>query len=258
MAALVDAVARNAEPFSSIDARRSGPASAAYRRCARRAHRRSDARHLRILPHARGDHARADHAKRASHSWRSRPTGRMPRASITMSAISSFQRPSGLAFARFPTWMWRNKEVREFVDWLRAAQCSRSSRRRRVAFHGLDLYSLHNSIRAVLDYLDRVDPAAAEVARVRYGCLTPWQADPATYGRAALTGQLSHVRERGRRDAGRHSRAAPRVRAPRRRTIPRRGAERAAGRQRRALLSDHVLRLARLVEFARHATCSRR
>ncbi len=57
-----------------------------------------------------------------------------------------------------------------------------------MAFHGLDLYSLYNSIRSVLDYLDDVDPQTARVARQRYGCLTPWQSDPATYGHAALTG----------------------------------------------------------------------
>jgi len=91
------------------------------------------------------------------------------------------------AFARFPTWMWRNDEVRAFVDWLRAHNADEEPGRR-AAFHGLDLYSLHNSIRSVLDYLDDVDPAAARVARERYGCLTPWQADPATYGRAAITG----------------------------------------------------------------------
>ena len=91
------------------------------------------------------------------------------------------------AFARFPTWMWRNEEVRLFVDWLREYNGA-VSLESRVAFHGLDLYSLHNSMRAVLSYLDDVDPATAAIARVRYGCLTPWQADPATYGRAALTG----------------------------------------------------------------------
>jgi protein-L-isoaspartate(D-aspartate) O-methyltransferase len=91
------------------------------------------------------------------------------------------------AFARFPVWMWRNNEVRAFVDWLRACNASRKSAAR-VAFHGLDLYSLYDSIRAVLKYLERVDPATANVARERYGCLTPWQSDPATYGHAALTG----------------------------------------------------------------------
>jgi erythromycin esterase-like protein len=91
------------------------------------------------------------------------------------------------AFARFPTWMWRNTEVRGFVDWLRGHNAVLKPEAR-VAFHGLDLYSLYASIRAVLDYLGEVDPASAKVARQRYGCLTPWQADPATYGHAALTG----------------------------------------------------------------------
>jgi protein-L-isoaspartate(D-aspartate) O-methyltransferase len=92
------------------------------------------------------------------------------------------------AFTRFPAWMWRNNEVRAFVDWLRAHNASEKPERR-VAFHGLDLYSLYDSIRAVLKYLDEVDPQTAKVARERYGCLTPWQADPATYGHAALTGK---------------------------------------------------------------------
>ena len=55
-------------------------------------------------------------------------------------------------------------------------------------FHGLDLYSMYTSIHAVLEYLDRVDPKSAQVARKRYGCLTPWQSDPAVYGQAMLTG----------------------------------------------------------------------
>lgn len=91
------------------------------------------------------------------------------------------------AFARFPTWMWRNTEVRDFVSWLRKHNGA-VEKGKRVAFHGLDLYSLYDSIRSVLSYLDEVDPASAKVARERYGCLTPWQRDPATYGHAALTG----------------------------------------------------------------------
>ncbi|HLN40594.1 MAG TPA: protein-L-isoaspartate(D-aspartate) O-methyltransferase, partial [Xanthobacteraceae bacterium] len=91
------------------------------------------------------------------------------------------------AFARFPTWMWRNNEVRDFVDWLREHNAT-TRHGARVAFHGLDLYSLYVSIRSVLHYLDEIDPDAAKVARQRYGCLTPWQGDPATYGHAALTG----------------------------------------------------------------------
>jgi erythromycin esterase-like protein len=97
-------------------------------------------------------------------------------------------RPSrGDAFARFPTWMWRNAEVMGFVDWLRAHN-ENLPQQRRVSFHGLDVYSLGASMAAVLDYLDRIDPSAATDARRRYGCLTPWQDDPSRYGRAVLAG----------------------------------------------------------------------
>ena len=91
------------------------------------------------------------------------------------------------AFARFPTWMWRNVEVRDFVHWLRAENEHRPPERR-AEFRGLDVYSLNASIDAVLRYLDKVDPEAANEARGRYGCLSPWQSDPARYGRAVATG----------------------------------------------------------------------
>jgi protein-L-isoaspartate(D-aspartate) O-methyltransferase len=93
------------------------------------------------------------------------------------------------AFSRFPTWMWRNQEVHEFVEWLRHLNGGTADPAQRVSFHGLDLYSLYTSAAAVIGYLERVDPAAASIARKRYGCLTPWERDPASYGRAALTGQ---------------------------------------------------------------------
>jgi protein-L-isoaspartate(D-aspartate) O-methyltransferase len=81
--------------------------------------------------------------------------------------------------------MWRNNEVRRFIDWLRDWNSGREFKQR-VAFHGLDLYSLYNSIRSILKYLDEVDPETAQLARQRYGCLGPWQSDPAAYGQAAL------------------------------------------------------------------------
>ena len=93
-------------------------------------------------------------------------------------------RPEWRAFSRFPQWMWRNHEVGAFVEWLREWNRTQTP----VGFYGLDLYSLYRSIHLVLDYLDRVDPAAARVARERYGALMPWEGDPATYGRAAVTG----------------------------------------------------------------------
>lgn len=87
------------------------------------------------------------------------------------------------AFARFPTWMWRNRETADFVAWLRAHNL-RLPPARRVRFAGLDLYALQTSADAVLAHLDAHDPAAAAIARERYGCLLPWQRDPAGYGRA--------------------------------------------------------------------------
>ena len=89
-------------------------------------------------------------------------------------------------FRRFPTWMWRNVEIAALVDWLYEHNATRPAARR-AGFYGLDIYNMHDSIAAVLDYLDREDPEAAAVARERYGCLTPWRNDPAVYGRAVLT-----------------------------------------------------------------------
>jgi protein-L-isoaspartate(D-aspartate) O-methyltransferase len=90
-------------------------------------------------------------------------------------------------FQRFPTWMWRNVEVEEFIEWMRAHNEGVAERERQAGFHGLDIYNMSGSIAAVLAYLDTVDPEAAKVARERYGCLTPWQKEPQTYGRAVLT-----------------------------------------------------------------------
>lgn len=104
-------------------------------------------------------------------------------AYVRQRAVSARERP----FRRFPTWMWRNTDVRAFADWLRTYNASIAGADAKVSFHGLDLYSLNTSIDAVVSYLDKVDSEAARVARERYGCLTPWQSDPATYGRAALS-----------------------------------------------------------------------
>ncbi|TIT86428.1 MAG: erythromycin esterase family protein, partial [Mesorhizobium sp.] len=92
-----------------------------------------------------------------------------------------------MPFQRFPTWMWRNAEFAAFVEWLRAHNEQIETPASQAGFYGLDIYNMKGSIAAVLEYLDRIDPEAASIARERYGCLTPWQHEPATYGRAALT-----------------------------------------------------------------------
>ncbi|MGZ4108930.1 MAG: erythromycin esterase family protein [Actinomycetota bacterium] len=93
-------------------------------------------------------------------------------------------------FERFPTWMWRNAVVLEFVGWLRERNDRVSGdERAKAGFYGLDLYSLSRSIREVLGYLERVDPAAAERARERYSCFDhAGIADGQTYGFSAAFG----------------------------------------------------------------------
>jgi len=90
-------------------------------------------------------------------------------------------------FTRFPTWMWRNREVVELIAWLKSHNELVKDPQRRVGFHGLDLYSLYKSLDAVLHYLNDIDPKAAKIARERYACLSPWERDPALYGRAAIS-----------------------------------------------------------------------
>lgn len=86
-------------------------------------------------------------------------------------------------FTRFPTWMWRNEEFEGLTRWLRSFNERTSVG---AGLYGLDLYSLFRSMAEVVRYLDRVDPRLADRARERFACLSPWQADPAAYGRATL------------------------------------------------------------------------
>ena len=90
------------------------------------------------------------------------------------------------AFERFPTWMWRNREVNDFVRWLKIDNAERKPADM-TGFYGLDLYNLSDSMRAVIDYLDEVDPAAAMEARERYACLSPFSRNPQAYGRLAMS-----------------------------------------------------------------------
>jgi erythromycin esterase-like protein/predicted phosphoribosyltransferase len=88
-------------------------------------------------------------------------------------------------FERFPTWMWRNTVVLDFVGWLR----EHNGRRDPVGFYGLDMYSLHRSVGEVIAYLERIDPEAAAQARERYSCFDHHDGDDGqAYGFAAAYG----------------------------------------------------------------------
>jgi erythromycin esterase-like protein len=91
------------------------------------------------------------------------------------------------AFERFPRWMWRNEDALAFIEWLRIHNRGLAVDRR-IGFYGLDLYSLHSSIHAVLQYLDDNDPPAAARARERYACFDHVAADPERYGLQAHLG----------------------------------------------------------------------
>lgn len=97
-------------------------------------------------------------------------------------------------FKRFPSWMWRNSDVLDFVGWLREYN-EDSGASPKVGFYGLDLYSMYASIDAVLQYLDRVDPKVAARARAHYACLSPYSAHPEQYGVALFNGLQPSCRE---------------------------------------------------------------
>ena len=122
-------------------------------------------------------------------------------------------------FRRFPAWMWRNVDVLELVDWLRRHNLSLADDLK-AGFYGLDLYSLHSSIEAVLAYLEKVDPEAARRARYRYGCFEQFGEDTQAYGYAAEFGltkscenevvdQLVELRRRAAELASRDGRVEP-------------------------------------------------
>jgi erythromycin esterase-like protein len=121
-------------------------------------------------------------------------------------------------FTRFPRWMWRNTAVVEFLEWLRNYNADRDVSAR-AGFYGLDLYSLHSSMAAVVAYLHKVDPQAAERARYRYGCFEDYNEDPQAYGYAAafdlsksceddVVAQLVELRRRAAEFASRDGRIA--------------------------------------------------
>ena len=87
------------------------------------------------------------------------------------------------AFERWPTWMWANREVVELAEWLHEHN-RRLPSTRQVGFYGLDVYSLWDSMTAVVSYLESVDPALARSARTAYRCFEPYAEDVQEYARA--------------------------------------------------------------------------
>jgi protein-L-isoaspartate(D-aspartate) O-methyltransferase len=186
---LAGIVAEGCEPFESVE---HAPLDAILKRI-------GDARVVLI--------GESTHGTREFYRLRARITEALiSRAGFNMVAIEGdwpdvaaidrrVRRRAGIAlrepmFSRFPTWMWRNDEMQRFTEWLAARNaCLKPAEQTSV--HGLDIYGLNNSIGAVIEYLDRVDSFAAELARERYACFSPWERDPAVYGRAVVSGAVA-------------------------------------------------------------------
>ena len=121
-------------------------------------------------------------------------------------------------FKRFPTWLWRNADVLDFIGWLRSHNDHLQDEKSKVGFYGVDLYSLHTSIHAVLDYLKKIDPDEARRARSRYSCFEHFGLDAQAYARATSAGlesceeevisQLVELRRRAANYAQRDGRVA--------------------------------------------------
>lgn len=112
-------------------------------------------------------------------------------------------------FKRFPIWMWRNKEISNFIEWLHdynlkldkksqshSTPISNSKAIPKVGFYGFDLYSLNSSIEMVIKYLNKIDPKAAAAVKYRYDCFEIFNNDPQTYGRAAGLGLTEDCEEK--------------------------------------------------------------
>lgn len=91
-------------------------------------------------------------------------------------------------FRRFPQWMWRNADILDLVGWLRAHNDRIGDPAAKVGFYGLDVYSLHASMAAVLSYLEARDPELARRARDRYACFDVFGEEPQMYGQAVTLG----------------------------------------------------------------------
>lgn len=89
-------------------------------------------------------------------------------------------------FDRWPTWMWANWEVAALAEWLRDYNTGKRADQK-VGFYGLDVYSLWDSMYAMMDYLEKEDPQAAQSVKKAIQCFEPFQENEQAYARYSLT-----------------------------------------------------------------------
>lgn len=90
------------------------------------------------------------------------------------------------AFDRWPTWMWANWEVAALSDWLRSVNQNKPADKK-IGFYGLDVYSLWDSMREMMNYLEKEDPAAAQSVKKAILCFEPFEQNEHLYARYALS-----------------------------------------------------------------------
>ena len=228
------------------------------RRRARRPARRGLSRHARVLRRACAHHAPARRRARVHARSRSRATGPTPIASTATCAAPDATvtpRRRSPASAASPRGCGAMRTCSSWSGGCGHAMTACEHASRRVGFYGLDLYSLYESIEAVIAYLDQVDPPAADLARERYACFGQYGGESQEYGRAVTLGVTEPCRRAAvaqlldlRRRAA-HDLRARRVRRGGRGALRR--AERARRRGRRGVLPLDVRRSRRVVESAR-------
>jgi erythromycin esterase len=90
------------------------------------------------------------------------------------------------SFNRWPTWMWANKEVIDLIEWLKTYNDGiEDNDQNKVGFYGLDLYSLWESMDAIIQYLRKTDPSSLRDAIEAYNCFEPYNKDVERYAHAA-------------------------------------------------------------------------
>jgi erythromycin esterase-like protein len=91
-----------------------------------------------------------------------------------------------MKFDRWPTWMWANWEIAALADWLKQYNSTLEADKK-VGFYGLDVYSLWDSMREIVNYLEKEDPAAAVAVRQAIQCFQPYEENEEAYARVSLT-----------------------------------------------------------------------
>jgi erythromycin esterase-like protein len=91
-------------------------------------------------------------------------------------------------FDRWPTWMWGNWEVAALAEWLREYNMALPADKR-VGFYGLDVYSLWDSMKAMMEYLEHEDPQTAGSVKKAIQCFEPFNEDERMYARYTIENQ---------------------------------------------------------------------